>query len=59
MSDTFLNDAYALGAAQAVEDFNKEANVLAGVNRGLFGLAGKNPGIYQASQHIARNPLAY
>ena len=59
MSNSYLDQAYAAGAAQAVEDFNKEANVLAGVNRGLFGLAGKNPGIYQASQHIARNPLAY
>ena len=56
MSNSYLNQAYAAGAAQAVEDFNKEANAL---GRALFGAVSKNPGIYQASQHIARNPLAY
>ena len=56
MSDTFLNDAYALGAAQAVEDFNKEANA---ASIGLFKSVIKNPGIHQYSKHIAQNPLAY
>ena len=60
MSNSYLDQAYAAGAAKAVEDFNKEANALLGrASSGLFNAVSKNPGIYQASQAIARNPLAY
>lgn len=56
----YLDQAYVAGAAQAVEDFGKEANALLGrASSGLFNAVSKNPGIYQASQRIAQNPLAY